>query len=302
SILSFEEMAEISEDQESSEAGELYVGKSFISWDKVTLFLDEFCKQHGFDYRTYNSCKTAFPENQHNTQSWHVLSPDTAHLLPQFRKLTKPMLAEIKFWTLEGNIMASQQYQLLLSKYKRNIVKKDLYNAINHFRRQKLPTINDACNLLNDLLAKKARDSEWVIEYQIDPLTRALTYLFWMELHQVQLYTRYGSVKSIPGFKNILNICTKAKKCRQNVIQAPASQQKSMPYISLPNIYNTVFMNVDTEICTFITMLIVNKIREQINYSFLYYAKESVKYAALEEDEEVDCKTLCLDKIFNLPQ
>ncbi|CAG8771784.1 714_t:CDS:2, partial [Cetraspora pellucida] len=92
SILSFEEMAEISKDQESSEAGELYVGKSFISWDKVTLFLDEFCKRHGFGYckghskksneqnvkkRTFlcrhsgtsNSCKTAFSENQRNTQS-----------------------------------------------------------------------------------------------------------------------------------------------------------------------------------------------------------------------------------------
>ncbi|CAG8715147.1 17220_t:CDS:2, partial [Cetraspora pellucida] len=312
SILSFEKMAKISEDQESSEAEELYMGKSFISWDKVTLFLDEFCKRHGFGYRkghskksdeqnikkrmflcrhsgTSNSCKTASPKNQRNTQSWHILSPDTAHLLPQFRKLTKPMLAEIKFWTLEENIMASQQYQLLLSKYKRNIVKKDLYNAINHFCCQKLPTINNACNLLNDLLAKKARDSEWVIEYQIDPLT-------------------------ILGFKNILNICTKAKKCGQNVTQAPASQQKhqdnsefiswkeSMPYISPPNIYNTVFMDVNTEIRTFITMSIVNKIREQMNHSFLYYVKESVKYAALEKGEEVDCETLCLDEIFDLSQ
>ncbi|KAF0391091.1 hypothetical protein F8M41_010781 [Gigaspora margarita] len=59
-------------------------------------------------------------------------------------------------------------------------------------------------------------------------------------------------------------------------------------------------MNI--EIRTFVTMPIVNKIREQMNYSFLYYAKESAKYVALEKAEEVDCETSCLDEIFDLPQ
>ncbi|KAF0445972.1 protein far1-related sequence 5-like [Gigaspora margarita] len=75
-----------------------------------------------------------------------------------------------------------------------------------------------------------------------------------------------------------------------------------MPFISAPNIYNTIFLNVNIEIRTFVTMPIVNKIREQMNYSFLYYAKESAKYVALEEGEEVDCETSYLDEIFNLLQ
>ncbi|KAF0455709.1 protein far1-related sequence 11-like isoform x2 [Gigaspora margarita] len=155
----FEEVA-TNEDQSISEIGELYVGKPFVSWEEVIIFLDEYCKRKGFGYRkgrskkgsdqdvkkrtflcrhagTFTSNKMASPENKRNTQSckvdcpWHlninknaesnyivtlftsehkrhVLSPDTANLLPQFRKLSEPMLTDIKFWTLEGNIKAPQ--------------------------------------------------------------------------------------------------------------------------------------------------------------------------------------------------
>ncbi|KAF0445971.1 protein far1-related sequence 5-like [Gigaspora margarita] len=96
-ILSFKEMAEI-EDQEKSETGELYVGKSFGSWNEVILFLNEVCKRKSFGYHkgrfkkddeqnvkkrtflcrhsgTFNSCKTAPLENQCNTQSCKVNCP-----------------------------------------------------------------------------------------------------------------------------------------------------------------------------------------------------------------------------------
>jgi len=46
---------------------------------------------------------------------------------------------------------------------------------------------NDSFNLLNSLLEKKVNDSGWVVEYQLDPVSQALTHLLWMEPQQVGL-------------------------------------------------------------------------------------------------------------------
>ena len=35
----------------------LYVGKLFVSWEEVTVFLDNFCMQKGFGYRKGRSTK-----------------------------------------------------------------------------------------------------------------------------------------------------------------------------------------------------------------------------------------------------
>ena len=40
------------------------------------------------------------------------------------------MLADIHFWTLEGDVKASKQYRMLINKYQQHVVKQDLYNAI----------------------------------------------------------------------------------------------------------------------------------------------------------------------------
>lgn len=48
---------------------------------------------------------------------------------------------------------------MLVSKYQRCIIKKDLDNAIYMFRCEKLPSKNDAFNLLNSLLEKRINDS-----------------------------------------------------------------------------------------------------------------------------------------------
>ncbi|KAF0469412.1 hypothetical protein F8M41_025553 [Gigaspora margarita] len=69
-ILSFEEMAEI-EDQKKSETGELYVGKSFGSWDEVILFLNEFCKRKGFGYHKGHFKK----DDEQNVKKRTFLSP-----------------------------------------------------------------------------------------------------------------------------------------------------------------------------------------------------------------------------------
>ncbi|CAG8745726.1 3641_t:CDS:2, partial [Gigaspora rosea] len=88
----------------------------------------------------------------------HNLNQQSIQFLPQFRKLSKEMLEDIRFWTYEG------------------------------------PIKNDASNVLNFLLEKKANNPEWIVEYQLDPVSRSLLHLLWMEPLQVELYIRYSSV------------------------------------------------------------------------------------------------------------
>jgi len=104
------------------------------------------------------------------------------------------MSADIRFWTLEGDVKASKQYRMLINKYQQRVVKQDLYNAIYMVRHEKAPVKKDAFNLLNSLLDKKNNESGWVVEYQLDATSQALTHLLWMEPQQVELYIRYGSV------------------------------------------------------------------------------------------------------------
>jgi hypothetical protein len=230
-----------------NETDDLYVGKLFVSWQKVIVFLNTYCMQKGFSYRRGRSTKmnndedavkrtflckhagtnkvdktTTISEQRNKTSCrincpWHVninkkgegiymvttfvnehkdhtLNPQTTYFSSQFRKLTEDMLADIRFWTLEGDLSATKQYRMLTSKYQCTIIKQDLYNAINMFRRKKEPAKKNAFNIINSLLEKKANESEWIVEYQIDPISQSLTHILWMEPQQVELYIRYGSV------------------------------------------------------------------------------------------------------------
>ncbi|CAG8542694.1 7185_t:CDS:2 [Cetraspora pellucida] len=86
-------------------------------------------------------------------------------MAPRFRKLTKDMLKDIKFYTCstEG-ISATLQYNLLKAKYSNNYInKKDVYNAIQRFRQPSRENLrNDAAETLKRLIALKAEDPNWV--------------------------------------------------------------------------------------------------------------------------------------------
>ena len=72
------------------------------------------------------------------------------------------MLADIQFWTLEGDLNATKQYRMLVSKYQCRIIKQNLYNAIYSI------CFNVKRNLQKMicvfLLEKKADDLEWVVD------------------------------------------------------------------------------------------------------------------------------------------
>lgn len=78
---------------------------------------------------------------------------------------------------LEGDVKASKQYQMLINKYQQCVVKQDLYNAIYMVQREKASVKKDVFNLLNSLLDKKNNESGWVVKYQLDVTSQALTHL-----------------------------------------------------------------------------------------------------------------------------
>ncbi|CAG8782479.1 25355_t:CDS:2, partial [Dentiscutata erythropus] len=99
------------------------------------------------------------------------------------------MLEDIEFYTrsTEG-LGAKIQYSLLSAKYPNKYIdKKDLYNTIQWFRIpscDKLKT--DAAEALQQLIALKAEDSEWVVVPNIGDGNRLMA-LFWMSPLQVSL-------------------------------------------------------------------------------------------------------------------
>ncbi|CAG8840006.1 11665_t:CDS:2, partial [Gigaspora margarita] len=147
-------------------------GRSKKNNDQDIMKQTFLCRYSG----TFALNKTAPLEEQHNTQSyrigcpWHVninkndsgYYTVTSLVNKHEEHILSPTQHTYYLNFRKENIIAQQQNQLLLSKYKQYIAKKDLYNA--------------------------------VVEYQVDPVIQALTHLFWIEPHQLELYAHYGFI------------------------------------------------------------------------------------------------------------
>ena len=125
----------------------------------------------------------------------HNMNPLIAETAPKFRKLTNEMLEKIKFWTIQGKMSMSTQYNLLVALFSNRIInKKDLSNAIQQFKKQVKPNKNDVCQMLTELYAKKENDPRWIIKPRFDHEERRLNSLFWMSPNQVDAYERYKDI------------------------------------------------------------------------------------------------------------
>ncbi|CAG8694646.1 8183_t:CDS:2 [Funneliformis mosseae] len=143
----------------TDETDDLYIDRQFVSW------------QEGFGYRKDRSKK----DNENSEEIikrtfmfnclWHVNihKKHGVYIVTTFIDEHKGHILNLQT-TLEGDVMASKQYRMLTN------------------------------NISNVLLDKKNNESGWVVEYQLDATSQALTHLLWMEPQQVKLYIRYGSV------------------------------------------------------------------------------------------------------------
>ncbi|CAG8684653.1 9073_t:CDS:2 [Racocetra fulgida] len=323
---------------DKDETDNLYIGKRFVSWQEVIIFLNYYCKQKGFGYRkgcskkserledakkrtflckhaeTYKPNKSAGLDQQRNKTSckvgctWHINivkkgdkiyevttfvdkhrghspDPQNAHFLTQFRKLSEEMLEDIRFWTLEGSLNATKQYRMLVSKYQCRVVKQDLYNAIHIIQYKKGPAKNDTFNVLNFLLEKKADNSEWY-EYVklIEDYPAAASYLKHLYKSKKSWTRCYTSSCFTAGMQS-----TSRVESVNGIIKKDLDE--TMPIITPPNIYNTIFHEVDSELHNCVTLAITEKIQEQMNY--IDHNKKDIEFS---------CETACIDEVFDLPQ
>ncbi|CAB4375037.1 unnamed protein product [Rhizophagus irregularis] len=75
------------------------------------------------------------------------------------------MLEKVKFWTIEGRLGISTQYNLLVASFPNKVInKKGLSKAIQQFKKQAKPIKNDTCQMLTELYLKKDDDPRWIIK------------------------------------------------------------------------------------------------------------------------------------------
>ncbi|CAG8520091.1 15270_t:CDS:2 [Racocetra fulgida] len=87
----------------------------------------------------------------------------------KFRHLTNEMLEKIEFWTIHGRLDISMQYDLLTASFPdKKINKKDLSNAIQHYKKKAKLQKNDACQTLTNLYLKKENDPLWAVKPKFD--------------------------------------------------------------------------------------------------------------------------------------
>ncbi|EXX72169.1 hypothetical protein RirG_071800 [Rhizophagus irregularis DAOM 197198w] len=105
------------------------------------------------------------------------------------------MLEKVKFWTIQGKMDISTQYNLLVALFPDKVInKKDLSNAIQQFKKQVKPSKNDVCQMLTELYLKKDDDPRWIIKPRFDVGERRLNSLFWMSSDQVNAYGKYHDI------------------------------------------------------------------------------------------------------------
>jgi len=123
------------------------------------------------------------------------MNPLITKIALKFQKLTDKMLENIKFWTIQGRIGITTQYNLLIASFSDKVInKKDLNNAIQQFKKQIKSSKNDACYMLTDLYLKKDDDPRWIIKSYFNSKERRLNSLFWMLPDQINAYRRYKDI------------------------------------------------------------------------------------------------------------
>ncbi|CAB4389483.1 unnamed protein product [Rhizophagus irregularis] len=115
----------------------------------------------------------------------HQCDPKTIELVPKNLRLSQLIIDKIEHYTTNGNLGAEQQYKLLVQEFPQyNIAKKNLYNAIQKFRRVRIHDKTDAATMLLSLLKQRKDDLDYVIIPRLEGPANELTGLFWMTSYQ----------------------------------------------------------------------------------------------------------------------
>ncbi|CAB4441081.1 unnamed protein product [Rhizophagus irregularis] len=184
---SFDDIELPDSSEETEDYLELKIGLTFTNWAEFNIWIDDFAKKKGFNYKVRTSQKDGeimrrisyecSRSGNHNPQASnvvkinsfvdnhnHILTSNIQEMAPRFRKLSPEMLSDIKKYVIQGRMDSGSIYPLLIHDYPGyTIFKKDLYNAVYQFRLQNNLGDSDASQMLQMLLEKKYSDPLWIV-------------------------------------------------------------------------------------------------------------------------------------------
>ncbi|PKY58326.1 hypothetical protein RhiirA4_480149 [Rhizophagus irregularis] len=156
-----------------TEGLELKTGLNFSSWQEFNIWIDDFAKIKGFNYKVRSS---QMDEKTSNIVKINSFIDDHNHILTsQIQKMAS------RFWKLTPEILS-------------DIKKYDLYNAVYQFWLNNNLGDSDASQMLQMLLNQKESDLLWIVKPRLEPSSRKLNYLLWMSPHQRFLYDNFHNV------------------------------------------------------------------------------------------------------------
>ncbi|CAG8718910.1 12563_t:CDS:2, partial [Funneliformis mosseae] len=121
----------------------LFVGKSFQSWDHVAKFMKRYAAAKGHRIRIGGGRKIDKMTNEKGKGCLEVTKFNDIHIGHECHP---------------SAMNATVQYRIIREKFKTRIYRPDLYNAIDKFRREATPGEEDTGLLLKRLHDKKIGD------------------------------------------------------------------------------------------------------------------------------------------------
>ncbi|CAB4442956.1 unnamed protein product [Rhizophagus irregularis] len=128
--------------------------------------------------------------DEHN----HPLLDDIQNVAPKFHRLNSEMLEEVEFLVNIG-CGAGPIICGLQKRFPDAIIHpKNVYNAINIFRRNKRMIKTDAAETYEKLMRLQREEHGWFVEAKLEGEDNHLTGLFWMRPSQIDLWRRFHDV------------------------------------------------------------------------------------------------------------
>ncbi|CAG8742506.1 20393_t:CDS:2, partial [Rhizophagus irregularis] len=192
--------------------------------------------------------------NIHN----HQCDTKTIELALRNFRLSQSILDKIEHYTLNGQLIADQQYDLLLKEFSQHrICNKNLYNAINKFRGVQTHDEFDASTLFSYLLRQHDNDPNFVVISRLESQSNELTDVkkkARCKLHGdmvknfigdfYHMRNSYTQTQFDLRFNDILSKYEPYRSYLENKLY-PSHYYGLNPSVGLPSTFNTIFKEID---------------------------------------------------------
>ncbi|CAG8501732.1 15557_t:CDS:10 [Funneliformis mosseae] len=140
----------------------LFVGKSFQSWDHIAKFMKRYATAKGYGIRIGGGRKINKMINEVIKRRYLCRHTGKAIFKQTIQSNVSSCRVECPWLCHPSAMNVTVQYRIIREKFKTRIYRPDLYNAIDKFHREVTPGEKDTDLLLKRLHDKKIGDSRWM--------------------------------------------------------------------------------------------------------------------------------------------